>query len=66
MGPKIEVKLGEKMYTSNSNKLRHGEIRFQDKFQYPLKFAINSDLLKANHFVIIIDKIQNNLIISQN
>ena len=66
VGPKIEVKLGEKMYTFNSSKLRHDEIGFQDKFQYPLKFAMNSDLLKANHFVIIIDKIQKNLIISQN
>lgn len=33
---------------------------------YPLKLAINSDLLKANHFVIIIDKIQNNLILCKN
>lgn len=62
----IEVKLGKKAYKFNSNKLMHSEIGFQDKFKYPLNFAINSDLLKANHFVITIDKIQNSLIIGQN
>lgn len=62
----IEVKLGKKAYTFNSNKLMHGEIGFQDEFKYPLSLAINSDLLKTNHFVITIDKIQNNLIIGQN
>lgn len=62
----IKVQLGEKAYTFNSKELIHSEIGFQDKFKYPLTLAINSDLLKANHFVITIDKIQNNLIIGQN
>jgi len=62
----IEVKLGKKTYTFNSNKLIHDKIGFQDEFKYPLSLAINSDLLKANHFVITIDKIHNNLIIGQN
>lgn len=62
----IKVKLGEKTYTFNSNELIHDEIGFQDEFKYPLSLAINSDLLKANHIVITIDKIQNNLIIGQN
>lgn len=62
----IVVKLGEKSYTFKRNQLRHDEIGFQDDFKYPLKLAINSDLLKANHFVIIIDKIQNNLILCKN
>lgn len=66
VGAEIEVKLGEKTFTFNSNKLRYDEIGFQDKFKYPIKFAINSDLLRADHFVIIIDKIQKNLIITQN
>jgi hypothetical protein len=62
----IEVKIGEKTYTFNSNDLIHDELGFQDEFKYPLSLAINSDLLKANHFVITIDKIQNNLIIGEN
>ena len=62
----IEVKLENKAYKFKSNKLKHEEIGFQDEFEYPLTFAINSDLLKANDFVITIDKIQNNLIICQN
>lgn len=62
----IKVKLGKKTYTFNSNELIHDEIGFQDEFKYPLSLAINSDLLKANHIVITIDKIQNNLIIGQN
>ena len=66
VGDAIEVKLGDKTYSFNSNKLRYEEIGFQDKFDYPLMLAINSDILKDNHFVIIIDKIQKNLIIGQN
>lgn len=62
----IEVKLGDKVYKFNCCKLKYDEIRFQDKFEYPLRLAINSDLLKSNHFVITIDKIQNNIIICQN
>ncbi len=62
----LGVKLGNKTYKFNRNKLKYDEIGFKDKFKYPLRFAINSDLLKSNHFVIIIDKIQNNIIISQN
>ncbi len=62
----IKVQLGEKTYTFSSNEFIHDEIGFQDEFKYPLTLAINSDLLKANHFVITIDKIQNNLIIGQN
>ena len=62
-GADIEVKLGEKIFRFKRNKLRQGEIGFPDKFRYPLKLAINSDLLKTNHFVIIIDRIENNLII---
>lgn len=54
---KIEVELGDRAYIFNSNKLEYDEIGFKDKFMYPLRFAINSDLLKANHFVITIDKI---------
>ena len=65
-GAKIEVELGEKMYTFKSNELIQDEIGFQDEFKYPLTLAINSDLLKSNDFVITIDKIQNNIIISQN
>lgn len=59
-----DVKLGDKIY--KFQRLRNDKIGFADKFNYPLRLAINSDLLKANHFVITIDKIQNTLIISQN
>jgi len=65
-GAGFEVKLGPKTYTFKNNDLIHDEIGFQDEFKYPLNLAVNSDLLKANHFVITIDKIQNNLIIGQN
>ncbi len=65
-GNKLAVKLGEKAYTFPCKKMKYGDIGFSDSFRYPLKLAINSDLLKANHIVIIIDKLQNNLIISQN
>ena len=58
------VKLGDKKY--KFQRLRNNEIGFTDKFNFPLRLAINSDLLKANHFVITIDRIQNNIIISQN
>lgn len=60
----VDVKLGDRKY--KFEKLKHDKIAFTDKFKYPLRLAINSDLLKSNHFVIIIDKIQNNLIIYQN
>lgn len=63
---KFKVKLGDKEYTFNGNDFLQEDIGFQDEFTYPLALAINSDLLKANHFVITIDKIHNNLIISQN
>lgn len=59
-----ELKLGDKEYKLKDLKL--GEIGLKDKFEYPLRLAINSDLLKLNHFVITIDKIKNNLIIYQN
>jgi hypothetical protein len=59
-----EVKLGNKKYKFKG--LRNDSIGFNDKFEYPLRLAINSDLLKYNHFVITIDKIQNNLIIYKN
>lgn len=62
---KIELKLDDKVYTFHTNKLVYDKIGFQNEFRYPLSFAINSDLLKANHFVITIDHIQNNLIIGQ-
>ncbi len=62
----IGVKLGDKEYRFKSRKLKHDKIGFQGNFEYPLRFAINSDLLKANHFVITIDKIDNNLIIYKN
>jgi len=62
----IEVKLGDKTYRFSNDKLKYDNIGFKDKFKYPLRLAINSDILKANHFVITIDKIQNNLIICQN
>lgn len=62
----IEVKLGDKEYKFNCSKLKYDEIGFLDEFEYPLRLAINSDLLKSNHFVITIDKIQNNLIIYHN
>ncbi len=65
-GTGIELKLGNVTYHFDCDKLIHDEIGFEDDFSYPLTFAINSDLLKANHFVIIIDKIQNNLIIRRN
>lgn len=58
-----EVKLGDKKY--KFNKLKSGEIKFTEKFQYPLRLAINSDILNSNHFVVTIDKIQNKLIIHQ-
>jgi hypothetical protein len=61
-GAELEVKLGERTYHFKKNKLRQEEIGFQDKFRYPLKLAINSDLLKANHFIIIIDRIENKII----
>ncbi|WP_055666037.1 hypothetical protein [Desnuesiella massiliensis] len=60
----VEVKLGDKKYKFKN--LKHDKIGFKYKFEYPLRLAINSDLLKNNHFVITIDKIQNNLIIYQN
>lgn len=59
-----EVKLGDKKY--KFKKLQNDKIAFQEKFNYPLRLAINSDVLKANNFVITIDKIQNILILSQN
>lgn len=60
-----DVKLGDKKYKFKN--LKHEKSGgFTDAFKYPLRLSINSDLLKANHFVIIIDKIQNNLIIYQN
>lgn len=62
----MKIQLGEKTYTFSRNDFLQDEIGFQDEFKYPLTLAINSDLLKANHFVITIDKIQNNLIIGQN
>lgn len=60
----VDVKLGDKKY--KFQRLRNDKIGFTDKFDYPLRLAINSDLLKSNHFVITIDRIQNTLIISQN
>jgi len=65
-GTEIGVKLGDKEYRFNSSKMKHDKIGFQGKFEYPLRLAINSDILKSNHFVITIDKIQNNLILCQN
>jgi hypothetical protein len=65
-GTEIGVKLGDKEYRFISSKMKHDKIGFQGKFEYPLRLAINSDILKSNHFVITIDKIQNNLIICQN
>ncbi|MHB8128732.1 MAG: hypothetical protein ACYDEX_07030 [Mobilitalea sp.] len=62
----VEVKLGDRKYKFNSNHLKQEEISFEDEFEYPIRLAINSDLLKTNHFVITIDKIQNNLVIYQN
>jgi len=62
----VEVKLGDRKYKFNSNHLKQDEISFEDEFKYPIRFAINSDLLKKNHFVITIDKIQNKLVIYQN
>jgi len=62
----IKVKIGDKEYKFNCSKFKYDEIKFQDEFEYPLRLAINSDLLKLNHFVISIDKIQNKLIIYQN
>lgn len=62
----IEVKLGDKEYKFNCSKLKYEKIGFQEKFEYPLRLAINSDLLKSNHFVITFDLIQNNIIIYQN
>lgn len=65
-GKEIEVKLGDKTYSFKSNKLRSDAIGFPDNFNYPLRLAINSDLLKANKMVITIDRIQDNLIITKN
>ena len=59
-----DVKLGDKKY--KFQRLRNNDIGFTEKFNYPLRLAMNSDLLKGNHFVITIDRIQNNIIISQN
>lgn len=65
-GKIINVKLGAKTYQFGSKEMKKGEIGFPDEFAYPLRLAINSDILKANHFVITIDLIQNNLILYQN
>lgn len=62
----IGVKLGDKEYRFKSSKLKSDKIGFQGKFEYPLRLAINSDLLKSNNSVITIDKINNNLIIYKN
>lgn len=62
----VEVKLGNKTYEFNRKKLLTDKIEFQDEFNYPLRFALNSDLLKANHFILTIDLIQDNIIISHN
>lgn len=59
-----EVTIGDKKY--KFNRLKNDKIGFNLKFEYPLRLAINSDILKANHFVITIDDIQNNLIVYQN
>lgn len=62
----IEVKLGDKVYKFNCRNLKCEKIGFQERFKYPLKLALNSDLLKSSHFIITFDLINNNLIISQN
>ncbi len=58
-----EVTLGGELF--EFKRIRKSEIEFSGSFEYPLRLAINSDILKSNNFVITIDKIQNNLIIHQ-
>lgn len=62
----IEVRLEDKEYNFDCSKLKHEKLGFKEKFEYPLRLAINSDLLESNHFVITFDLIQNNLIICKN
>lgn len=60
------IKMGNKMYQFSRRKLKNDKIGLQGHFEYPVRFAINSDILKTYHFVVTIDKIQNNLILYQN
>ena len=57
------VKIGNKGYKFNN--LKNDEIKSSGDFEYPLKLAINSDILKSNHFIITIDNIEGKLIIHQ-
>lgn len=55
------VKLGDKTY--NFSNLMTDKIGFRGSFQYPLRFALNSDILKSQGLVVTIDGIENKLIL---